>query len=687
MAQSDAYQYQPLPPTLERGRSPPYTRLLYLSPGSGDEPFEASLDVVDVTKAPPYEALSYTWGPPSDAPRDYIWVQGCPLPIKPSLENALRALRLPSETRPLWIDALCIDQSNLDERARQVQYMRLVYKFAYRVVVWLGLKTPGTHEAFQAAERLARIRDRLDPANRRVNGGEPDPDMVQGLIASMTEDLPETSMIHLYEVFQREYFSRCWCVQEVVASSQATAKIEELEMSFFDLLSSLLILSRWKAEIALDRPWELWQKILMTRQPNNTIGNSETEGSIGSFLYLLELTRTLQATDSRDKIFALLGICDEGLNPVLALTQVTGGDVSWRLRLIRRGLKKVADFMSEHGTKEDFGRPMAMRPDYRKDAVLVYRDLTRFLIRRQPRVLDVLEHVSHIEQPGTGGYPSWVPKWFERRSCMVMKGAFFAGFWEGRPPYIADLRDSPMHGESLRPDVLSLGGYHVDVVSRTGEPFEFVSGYQNVMTAISRSFLELFEMPFIPRPRTRYRDGSPLDVAYCKALMAGFLGAAVGRSHLLTLQHGGFTPVFDRSVIKPLVSMEKDRSAEEMAEVFLGLLALIVESGGTRLEYGDGERDGKVQMFLAAAATYASNRRAFMTGDGRVGIGPRMMRPGDELVVLFGGHLPFIVRRRGDHHLLIGSCFVSDDELMWGKITDVVKRGRGGPPTVVYDFR
>ncbi|OHX00304.1 HET domain containing protein [Colletotrichum incanum] len=341
MEQDSSYRYQPLPPIAEQGRTPPFTRLLSLHPGSGEDPFEAHLQIISIEDAPPYEALSYTWGKPTDEPRDYIWIQGYPLPIKPNLEDALRSLRLPTQVRRLWIDALCIDQSDLDERSRQVQYMRLVYKHAARVIVWLGLKTAGTQEAFLAAERLARIREYTHPS---PNTEQLDPNVVHELTSSMVDDLPETCMIHLDEVFERQYFNRCWCVQEVVASTWAIAKIEDLEMSFFDLIASLVILARWKGEMSIHRPYELWNLILMRRQPTTNQSRPEVEGSIGSFLGLLELTRTLQATDDRDKVFSLLGICDEGLNPVLALTQVFDNNDSWRIRLIRRGFTRVNNF-------------------------------------------------------------------------------------------------------------------------------------------------------------------------------------------------------------------------------------------------------------------------------------------------------------------------------------------------------
>ncbi|KAK1625698.1 HET domain-containing protein [Colletotrichum phormii] len=637
MERESTYRYQPLPPIAAEVRTPSFTRLLFLYPGSGEDPFEAHLEIVDVENAPPYEALSYTWGKPTEQPRDYIWMQGCPIPMKPNLEDALR----------LWVDTLCIDQSDLDERARQVQYMRLVYKHAARVVVWLGLKTSGTHEAFQAAERLARIRELTHPAATGPNGG-------------MVEDLPETCMIHLDEVFERPYFSRCWCVQEVVASSRAIAKIEDLEMSFFDLIASLIVLAGWKSEIVIDRPYQLWNLILIRRQPNSFLGQPEVEGSIGSFLALLELTRTLQATDDRDKVFSLLGICDEGLNPVLALTQIHGNNDSWRIRLIRRGLTRVNNFVNCLAPDLNFGRPRALRPDYKRETVLVYCDLTRFLLRKQPRVLDVLDHVQHDEDPSLGDYPSWVPKWFDPRTCCVFKGAYLAGLCDGHFRYFAELHDIPVRDDPVRPKVLSLDGYHVDVVQQTSETVVFGFGSRAAAEAIVQAWEQLLGLPIAPRSGRKYRDNSLLDVAFCKAILAGDLGSIIGYSHLLTKNQGGLNPLFDDRTHTSHAELE--REAQDLAETLLAQMA----------EFG--------------VRTYLNNRKVFATRDGRVGIGPKTMQPGDEVVVLFGGRMPFIARQRGDHRLLIGSCYLVDEELMWGKVTEKVRFNRGGPPRVTFEF-
>lgn len=83
-----------------------------------------------------YEALSYAWG--SIEKPHKISVDGYDLCVTENLYKALSHLRTPQVERILWIDAICIDQNNNEERAEQVQLMAKVYCKASRVIVWLG---------------------------------------------------------------------------------------------------------------------------------------------------------------------------------------------------------------------------------------------------------------------------------------------------------------------------------------------------------------------------------------------------------------------------------------------------------------------------------------------------------------------------------------------------------------------
>lgn len=89
----------------------------------------------DALKVPSYEALSYVWGQPDFS--SPILVNGQELCITPTLTTILLSLRRSIE-RTLWVDAICINQSNLAERAHQVTIMKKIYCLCQRVVAWLG---------------------------------------------------------------------------------------------------------------------------------------------------------------------------------------------------------------------------------------------------------------------------------------------------------------------------------------------------------------------------------------------------------------------------------------------------------------------------------------------------------------------------------------------------------------------
>jgi hypothetical protein len=95
-------------------------------------------------------------------------------------------------------------------------------------------------------------------------------------------------------------------------------------------------------------------------------------------------------------------------------------------------------------------------------------------------------------------------------------------------------------------------------------------------------------------------------------------------------------------------------------------------------------RDTK--YWLRGVIGHANNRKVFVTQTGHIGIGPNIMRPGDEVVVLYRGCMPFVLRCRPDHHLLVGECYIEDDEIMLGRVSMAASRGTG-QSTSTYELR
>jgi hypothetical protein len=102
-------------------------------------------EVVSVTFAsiPKYEALSYTWGE-EDATKT-IELNRRSFRVRKNLYDALYHLRSEKEKRVIWVDAICINQNDNDERSCQVSIMPSIYSRAQKVLVWLGLGTSYPH--------------------------------------------------------------------------------------------------------------------------------------------------------------------------------------------------------------------------------------------------------------------------------------------------------------------------------------------------------------------------------------------------------------------------------------------------------------------------------------------------------------------------------------------------------------
>ena len=131
-------------------------RLLLLDPGEFGTSVSASLIVVDVVHLPGavlhekqqlvrFAALSYTWGV-AEFPRS-ITINNIVTPVTEILYAFIQRYRSRHECLYIWVDAICINQFDLDEKATQVSQMLAIFERAHTVIVWLGEEGPNTRLA------------------------------------------------------------------------------------------------------------------------------------------------------------------------------------------------------------------------------------------------------------------------------------------------------------------------------------------------------------------------------------------------------------------------------------------------------------------------------------------------------------------------------------------------------------
>lgn len=138
--------------------------------------------------APPYSAVSYTWG--SSALTYLVLINDQLFHVRQNLYQFLMEIvqQQGNTAQWLWIDQLCIDQSNIVERGHQVQSMARIYKNAMEVYVWLGLESEDSGLAIDLLDQ-----DYLE-----------------------TEALKQRHLGAIRNLFTRPYWKRLWIVQEVV---------------------------------------------------------------------------------------------------------------------------------------------------------------------------------------------------------------------------------------------------------------------------------------------------------------------------------------------------------------------------------------------------------------------------------------------------------------------------------------
>ena len=131
-------------------------RVLILEPAWDDaSPIHISFEVLNPSQRFSFEALSYTWGDPVLAHRTLV-NHTHELYITKNLDQALRKLRRKADDRRLWIDALCINQSDNEEKSCQIPRMHSIYHHAYNVIAWLGAGGEAEAAGMRALQNLSR---------------------------------------------------------------------------------------------------------------------------------------------------------------------------------------------------------------------------------------------------------------------------------------------------------------------------------------------------------------------------------------------------------------------------------------------------------------------------------------------------------------------------------------------------
>lgn len=284
-----------------------HIRILDLLPASRDDlkaPIKCITRIVALSDEPVYEALSYQWG--TDRGRRFITVGSDLTSVTACLHAALLRLRLHNEKRALWIDQLCINKEDTDEKASQIRLMVHIYSHCTRCLVWLGELGSGNtlDDAKGALAICAYSADRSLP--------------IPSCLQSPVVVLGATRALNSIGPSEHSWWHRVWTVQEAILPSSKRLLWGPLELDW-EVLDQFA-----NAKTPLEAPWASNGRELIGA------GKTETEisGMINECLSVLASNilsvngvnkgdgpistilkwRRRNATDPRDNVFGLLGL-------------------------------------------------------------------------------------------------------------------------------------------------------------------------------------------------------------------------------------------------------------------------------------------------------------------------------------------------------------------------------------------
>ncbi|OCK74085.1 HET-domain-containing protein, partial [Lepidopterella palustris CBS 459.81] len=248
-----------------------------------------------------YEAMSYSWG--SKDLTEEIIIDGKRHPITHSAHSLLKARRSVWKPRTIWVDAICINQKDDEERSHQVTMMKDIYEGASRVIIWLGggWKIRLAARLAFATHLASGLTGFLPMGPSRHSSSNP------------TASSSWNALVDL--IINNPYFSRVWVIQEVAVGRKVYMYCGGFYIPWEGFMRAF---NHWM------HPYRIGQfagqaQPLGTRFGNiGVMSDIRKTKSFGNLAQLLCVCQKFVATEQCDKIFALLGLASDGADPQTA---------------------------------------------------------------------------------------------------------------------------------------------------------------------------------------------------------------------------------------------------------------------------------------------------------------------------------------------------------------------------------
>jgi hypothetical protein len=576
-------------------------RVFILEAGAFGERIVGRLQEFSLLNPPAFNALSYFWGQePAIHP---IVINGIPALVRPNVFQALQRIRLRTGQIHLWVDSLCINQSDDVERSGQVKQMSTIYQKADGVLIWLGEEDSTSKMAMGFIKKVVKNDFRWE--------------------SNWWEQYGFTALAHALE---RPWFRRGWVIQEAAFSTNSTVYCgdRQVHMDEFEMATNLVRARLNSVPASISHTGNAKRAGILSNFDDDspairlldTVYSAFRKSANGAIMYpllsletLVELGTFTETSDHRDTIYALLNLA----NDIASLSEPEKTDT--------------------------------IVPDYRKDPLDIYADFIMHCCRYSGS-LDILCRPwaptwSSAMNPANknneiNSQPRQYPSWIASRDRLPF----------GNPSWRLKHR---MHGNPL---VGSSRNQNRIYNAHYGTKPQVSMGRKEISGSCDRSlYARGIVLGEIAQRSTRLADAI-ITKECLEVLGKSSRPSGTGRINLpdtiwrtLCAGRGGkgeSVQRFFRAAMLHLLQISSPEGAEDLLE---HMSSIDIE------ELLETNIPDHVKRFLEVVRDVIWNRRTFRSRENKgseaplIGLIPQDAKIGDQLCILYGCSVPVVLRK------------------------------------------
>ncbi len=608
----------------------------------------ASLQINIITSplmaAPSYAAISYRW---NFGPKVPVLMDGKTFFVSEPLYFMLEGLREREREIVVWVDAICINQEDMDEKRWQIPLMGDLYASATQVVGWLSYHphSSGALSSLGIAASCANKSGISSSPNDPAGSLENEHPALKRILALLrTPYCPE--LIAVFSLLSNDWFSRLWVVQELARGRNVVIRHGDEVLSWDQFYTAVAVLGTFMSQTGVymgdPAPQEL------------SIANAQNIFSIASIReklcshpeglpmgFLLRETRFFQVTLPHDTVYGLLGLATKKARKMIRVDYTMSEEVTLYLASLETLLSEQnLDYLLTGGLynapTDPSNGPSSQGTMGVQGTGEVVLQLPSWVQRRYylqsslcPLTLPSL-HIFHaathlkplvIEVPGT-------------YELISIEGAFIDQITSISPTF-SDLEPGEKSAVDLSSrDKILLLLSNIDMAVQFAEA-----------NAPFRVFNRDTERAVWTVITNKVDESQPDRLAARDSLLAS------AKDALKEVREG--SKIWGRSTFS--IAMEATRENKIIRP-------------------DDGYRYAKAVSVLMEAIGTTANRRLCRTKTGYLGVVPMCARTGDDICVFSGADVPCTVRLRPGHEVakkrvydLLGACYVAG--IMHGELS------------------